>query len=283
MYHCGLVLEGGGSRGVYTSGVLDVFMENNIEFPYVIGVSAGSCNGASFLGKCNRRQHDLIVDYFNDKRYMGFKHWLKNGEYLNYDWVFGELSYDILPLNHEQFENSGAVFGCVVVNAKTGKPEYFYPKSLRERGCPELRASCALPLFTKGCEIGGELYFDGGLVDSIPLARALEDGCEKAVVILTQFKGYVKQPVNTKFERLLGGKKYPNITKAVKERHKVYNAQLEYVHQMEKEGRALVIQPLVDLECPTLEKNTAKLESIYQLGRRQGEEMLDKVRAFINE
>ncbi|MBR3737701.1 MAG: patatin family protein [Eubacterium sp.] len=280
MFHCGLVLEGGGSRGVYTSGVLDVFIENGIEFPYVIGVSAGSCNGASFLGKCARRQHDITINYINDKRYMGWRHFISGGEYLNYDWIFGELSYDIMPLNQEEFEKSGAVYCCVVANAKTGKPEYLYPKTLRPRGCPEIRASCALPFFTKGCEIGGELYFDGGLVDSIPLERALEDGCEKAVVILTQFKDYVKQPVNPRFTKLIS-RKYPNVAAAVENRHNVYNAQLEYVHKMEEEGRALVIQPLVDLDCPTLEKNKAKLESIYQLGRTQGEEMLDKVREFI--
>ena len=280
MYKCGLVLEGGGSRGVYTSGVLDVFMENGIEFPYVIGVSAGSCNGVSFLGKNIGRQHDITINYINDERYMGLKHYLRNGEYLNYDWIFGELSYEIMPFNHDNFENSGAVFGCVAVNALTGKPEYFYPKSFREYGCPELRASCALPLFTRGVEIGGELYYDGGLVDSIPLERALDDGCEKAVVILTQCKGYVKQPVNSNFGKLFM-KKFPRIVEAVENRHNVYNAQLEYVHKMEEEGRALVIQPLADLDCPTLEKSTAKLESIYQLGRSQGEEMIDKVSEFI--
>ncbi len=280
MYSCGLVLEGGGSRGVYTSGVLDVFMENGIEFPYVIGVSAGSCNGASFLGKCIRRQHDITINYINDKRYMGLSHYLKNGEFLNYDWIFGELSYDIMPLNQEEFEKSGAVYCCVVTNAKTGKPEYFYPKTLRPRGCPEIRASCALPGATKGCEIGGELYFDGGIADSIPLKRALEDGCEKAVVILTQHKGFVKQPVNPRTTKLFG-KKYPKITEAVLSRHDMYNGQLEYVRQMEKEGRAFVIQPLADLNCPTLEKDTAKLESIYRLGRTQGEQLLDKVRDFI--
>ena len=214
MYKCGLVLEGGGSRGIYTSGVLDVFMENGIEFPYVIGVSAGSCNGASFLGKCIRRQHDITINYINDKRYMGMSHFIKNGEYLNYDWIFGELSYDLMPLNHENFENSGAVYCCVVTNAKTGKAEYFYPKTLRPYGCPEIRASCALPVFTRGCEIDGELYYDGGLVDSIPLEKALDDGCEKAVVILTQCKGYVKQPVNPKFEKLLGTK-FPNINNTI--------------------------------------------------------------------
>jgi len=280
MYNCGLVLEGGGSRGIYTSGVLDAFIENGIEFPYVIGVSAGSCNAASFLGKCKRRQHDITIGYINDKRYMGMSHYLNNGEYLNYDWIFGELSYDLMPLNHEEFEKSNSVLCCVAVNAKTGKAEYFYPKTLRPRGCPELRASCALPLFTKGVEIGGETYFDGGLVDSIPLERALDDGCEKAVVILTQFKGYQKQPVNPRIEKLLG-KKYPRITQAVKNRHIIYNAQLEYVKQMEAEGRALVIQPLADLHCPTLEKNTAKLESIYLLGRSQGEQFIDKVKKFM--
>ena len=282
MYKCGLVLEGGGSRGIYTSGVLDVFMEHNIEFPYVIGVSAGSCNGVSFLGKCKRRQHDITINYINDKRYMGISHYLNNGEYLNYDWIFGELSYDIMPLNHEEFENSGAVYCCVAVNAKTGKPEYFYPKTLRPYGCPEIRASCALPLFTKGCEVNGELYYDGGLVDSIPLERALEDGCEKAVVILTQCKGYVKQPVSPKFEKFMGNK-FPNINEAVKNRHNIYNAQLEYVRQMEAEGKALVIQPLADLNCHTLEKSTAKLESIYQLGRSQGEQFVEKVKEFIKE
>lgn len=281
MYSCGLVLEGGGSRGIYTSGVLDVFMEHGIEFPYVIGVSAGSCNGVSYLGKCIGRQHDITINYINDKRYMGMSHMLKNGEYLNYDWIFGELSYELMPLNHEEFENSNAVFCCVVVNAKTGKPEYFYPKTFRPYGCPEIRASCALPLVTKGVEIGGEIFYDGGVVDSIPLEKALDDGCEKAVVILTQHKGYVKQPVSTKFE-IAFRKKYPKICEAVMNRHNVYNAQLEYVHRMEEEGRALIIQPLADLDCPTLEKDTAKLESIYQLGRMQGEQMVDKVREFIN-
>ena len=149
MYSCGLVLEGGGNRSIYTSGVLDAFIENNITFPYVIGVSAGSCNGASFLGKMLHRQHDIMLNYANDKRYMGVGNMLKNGEFLNADWIFNDLSYDIYPLNQNNFENSGAVFCCVVTNATTGKPEYLYPKSLRKRGCEEIRASCSLPGATK--------------------------------------------------------------------------------------------------------------------------------------
>lgn len=279
MYKSGLVLEGGGSRAIYTSGVLDAFVENGITFPYVIGVSAGSCNGASFLGKNIHRQHDITINYVNDKRYMSLGNMIKKGEYLNGDWIFNELSYDINPLDYEEFEKSNAVFCCVVTNAKTGNAEYLYPKSFRSRGCPEIRASCSLPGATKGYEIGGELYFDGGLVDSIPLKRAVDDGCLKTVVILTQHKGYQKKPVNDKLQKMFN--KYPMIGKAVAERHTMYNDQLKYVEEQQENGYAYVIQPKVPLDCSTLEKNTAKLESIYQLGYKTGLSVIDEVKAFL--
>lgn len=279
IYNCGLVLEGGGTRAIYTSGVLDAFMENDITFDYVIGVSAGSCNGASFLGKCKRRQRDITINYVNDKRYMGLSNMLKSGEYLNGEWIFNELTYDLSPLDQDTFENSGATFCCVVTNAKTGNAEYLYPKTLRPRGCPEIRASCSLPLATKGYEIGGEMYFDGGLVDSIPLERALNDGCKKAVVILTQDKNYIKKPMNPKLQKAF--KKYPMIGKAVVDRHIMYAAQQKYVEQMEKAGLAYVIRPNTLLNCPSLEKNTAKLEGIYQLGYAQGKKVVDEVIEYI--
>ena len=120
-YKTGLVLEGGGTRAIFTSGVLDAFMENGIEFPYVIGVSAGTCNGASFLGKAHKRQHDITINYVNDKRYMSLDSMLKHGEYLNSEWIFNDLSYDIYPLNQDEFEKSKAVFCTVVTNAKTDR------------------------------------------------------------------------------------------------------------------------------------------------------------------
>ncbi len=279
MYKCGLVLEGGGSRGIYTSGILDAFMEKGVKFPYVIGVSMGACNAVSYLGNCPRRQHDIIIDYINDKRYMSFSNIFKKGEYLDSDWLFGELSYDIAPINQDEFERSGAVFCAVVTNAKTGKPEYLYPKSLRERGCPEVRASCSLPLATKGVDIGGEIYFDGGITDSIPLEKALEDGCEKAVVIMTQHKGFQKQPYNEGVLKMI--KKYPLVRAGLQDRHNVYNAQLEYVNMIAEQGRAMIIQPPTELDCSTLEKSTAKLEAIYRLAYKQGLEIADKVKEYI--
>ena len=280
MYKSGLVLEGGGLRAIYTSGVLDAFMENDIEFPYVIGVSAGSCNGVSFLGKNIHRMRDIYIGYSSDERYMSLKSMFKNGEYLNSKWIFGELSYDMFPLNYENYESSNAVMCCVATNARTGKPEYFYPKSFRN-GCEELRASCALPVAAKPVKLGKDYYYDGGLTDSIPLKRAFEDGCEKCVVILTQDKGYVKKPMGhpRAVKRTL--RHYPLMAEEILVRHKMYNEQRKYVFEQEKLGNALVICSDVPINVPTLEKNPKKLKEIYDIGYRQGLENIDKVREFI--
>lgn len=278
MYQNGLVLEGGGSRAIYSAGVTDAFLEHGLYFPYVIGVSAGACIGASYLGKNKGRYHDIMIHYINDKRYMSAKHLLKEHEYINGEWVFGELTYDLCPLDQDAFESSGAVFCCAAVNALTGKPEYFYPKNMRT-ACPEVQASCSLPLATKGIEIGGQLYYDGGLVDSIPLARALDDGCRKAVVILTQDKHYEKKAIHPRFVKL--AKKYPKIAEAMAVRHTVYREQQDYVAAMAEKGRAYIIQPRTPLNCSTLEKSTATLEAIYRLGYRQGQEEIDNVLRFM--
>lgn len=280
MYKSGLVLEGGGLRAIYTSGVLDAFMENDIEFPYVVGVSAGSCNGVSFLGKNIHRMRDIYIGYSSDERYMSLKSMFKNGEYLNSKWIFGELSYDMFPLNYENYESSNAVMCCVATNARTGKPEYFYPKSFRN-GCEELRASCALPVAAKPVKLGKDYYYDGGLTDSIPLKRAFEDGCEKCVVILTQDKGYVKKPMGHPRAVKHTLRHYPLMAEEILVRHKMYNEQRKYVFEQEKLGNALVICSDVPISVPTLEKNPKKLKEIYDIGYRQGLENIDKVREFI--
>lgn len=279
MYSAGLVLEGGGNRAIYTSGVLDAFIEKGIEFPYVIGVSAGSCNATSFIAKNYRRQHDIVINYSNDKKYMGLGNILKGHSFLNTDWIFSELAYDILPLNQDEFDKSNTVLCAVATNGLTGKVEYFYPKSMRN-GCDELKASCSLPGITNGVEIGGTTFFDGGLVDSIPLERAFDDGCQKAVVILTQHKGYVKEPMNPKVKRIF--KKFPKVGEAAINRHIMYNKQLEFVKQCEQNGTAIVIQPTAPLNVSTLEKDVSKLEAIYQLGYKQGLDRADEIKAFLN-
>lgn len=280
MSKCALVLEGGGNRGIFTSGVLDAFIEAGITFPYVIGQSYGSCNGASFLGKNIRRQHDMIINYTNDKRYMSVNSIVKNGQYLNLDWDFGELSYELMPLNQENFEHSGATFCVVVSNAETAKAEYLYPKSLREWGCLPLKASCAMPLATNGVEIDKTRYFDGGITDSIPLKKAFDDGCDRAVVILTQDTDFVKAPIKGKRLIRRSLKKYPLLADALLNRHIMYNEQREYARAQEAAGRALIIYPERPLACSAIEKNTNKLEVIYQLGYMQGKKSAERVLAF---
>lgn len=276
----GLVLEGGGIRALYSSGVLDAFIENNIEFPYVIGVSAGSCNGVSFLGKNLHRMRDLTIGYSGDERYKSIKSMIKNGEYLNSEWIFSELSYEMFPLDYEAYEKSNATMCAVATNASTGKAEYFYPTDFRG-GCEELRASCALPLATKPVKLGDNLYYDGGIADSIPLRRAFEDGCSKCVVILTQDKNYIKKPighpkaVNSILHR------YPLIAQGVLNRHNMYNEQRKYVFEQQEAGNAVVICPDEPLNCSTLNVTEQQQKKVYSLGYKQGLDYIDTVKEFI--
>ena len=281
MYSCGLVLEGGGNRGIFTSGVLDAFMQAGIDFPYVIGVSAGSCNGVAFIAKNYRRQHDVTIKYGRDKNYMSFYSLLKNGEYMNGEFMFGDLAYNLHPLNQDNYDNSSTTFCVVATNAETGKAEYMYPDSMREFGCPILRASCSMPLATKGVEIGGVRYFDGGIADSIPIERAFDDGCEKVLVVLTQDESYVKRPLKHGAMLKNAYKEYPKLAEALLNRHNVYNAQREAVREAEENGTAFVIKPPRPLNCNSVEKNINKLEVIYQLGLQQGKKNIDAVKEFL--
>mgnify|MGYP001299868202 CR=1 FL=1 len=206
----------------------DAFIENNITFPYVIGVSAGSCNGVSFIAKNLHRMRDIMVNYAHDERYMGIKSIFKNGEYLNSKWIFGELSYEMFPLNYDEFENSKTKFCVVASNAKTGKAEYFYPTDFR-KGCEIIHASCALPMATKPVQIGKDMYYDGGICDSIPLKKAYEDGCEKCVVVLTQDRHFIKKPLGHEKAIRKALHKFPLTAEAVINRQKMYNEQRKFV------------------------------------------------------
>lgn len=280
MYNSGLVLEGGGLRATYESGVMDAFLENDISFDYVIGVSAGSCNGVSFIAKNLHRMRDISVGYANDERYMGIKSIVKNGEFLNSKWIFGELSYDMFPLDYDEFEKSNTKFCVVASNASTGKAEYFYPTDFRG-GCDVIHASCALPLASKPVKLGDNMYFDGGVCDSIPLQKAYDDGCKKCVVVLTQDRHYVKNPVGHEkmVKRVL--RNYPSIAQAVLNRHNMYNAQRKFIFDEEKAGRAFVICPRSPLDFRTLDSEPMKIQHIYNLGYQQGLAKIDEVKDFL--
>ncbi len=280
MFSSGLVLEGGGLRATYESGVLDAFMENDITFPYVIGVSAGSCNGVSYIAKNIHRMRDICIGYANDERYMGVKSIFKNGEFLNSKWIFGELSYKMFPLNYDEFEKSKTKFCVVATNAKTGKAEYFYPTDFRKE-CKIIHASCALPLVSKPVQIGKDMYFDGGVCDSIPLKKAYEDGCEKCVVILTQDRYFEKKPIGHDKATMKVLHKYPMVAQAVLKRHEMYNAQRKLVFDEEKRGNVFVIAPRSPLDFHTFDSEPMKIQHIYNLGYEQGLAKIDEVKEFL--
>lgn len=186
----------------------------------------------------------------------------------------------MFPLNYDIYEKSGAVMCSVATNALTGKPEYFYPKSFRN-GCPELHASCAMPVVTKAVKIGDNYYYDGGLTDSIPLKKAIDDGCEKCVVILTQDRDFVKQPMGHDKAINKALKKYPLVAEALANRHTMYNNQREFVFEQEKSGNALVICPPEPLHCSTLNITEQRQKELYKMGYEQGINSISKIKEFI--
>lgn len=279
----GLVLEGGGMRGSYTSGVLDALMDNNISFPYVIGVSAGASNGANFVAKQRRRNKKVFVDHVESKDYSGIKHWIKNKSYFNMDFLYDDLPNKIVPFDYHTFEKSKTIFKACCTQCKTGKPVYFEKKDYDVKYYMEviLRASSSLPIISQPVEINGELYFDGGITDSIPIKKSIEDGNTHNVIILTRNKGYKKTEqrlgIITKFKL----KKYPKLYKAIKERHIMYNNVLNLIDKLEKKGKVFVFRPIKELKVDRLEKNISKLEELYEQGYNEATSQMDKLKNWI--
>ena len=269
----GLVLEGGGMRGAYTSGVLDAFMDENIKFPYVIGVSAGANNGANFVAEQRERNKKVFVDYVGHKDYSGFKHLLMEESYFNMDFLFDTLPNKLVPFDYETFLESPTTFKVCVTNSETGQPVYIEKSESKRNGKrfmnKVLRASSSLPIISPPVEINGKLYFDGGIADSIPLDKSIEDGNQYNVVILTRNEGY------SKTEQILGFyskhylKKYPNVLHSIETRHIRYNIALEKVRDLEKEGFVYAFRPIDEITVDRLEKDIDKLNQLYEQGYKE--------------
>lgn len=272
----GLILEGGGMRGAYTSGVLKAFMDENIEFPYIIGVSAGANNGSNFISQQKERNREVFVDYVGDKNFSGFKHWLKDDSYFNMDFLFNTLPNKLVPFNYETFFNSPVTFKVCVTNAKTGQAEYFSKDDFNNKKFVNqvLKASSSLPIISKPVRIKEELYFDGGITDSIPLDKSIEDGNKYNVVILTRNKEYRKkgQVLGLYSKHYL--RKYPKILDALERRHIKYNIDLEKIEDLEKEGFVYVFRPIDEIVVGRLEKDPDRLKGLYNQGYYQAKEQM---------
>lgn len=280
MNKIGLILEGGGMRGIYTAGVLDFFIEKNIEVNITIGVSAGSCHASSYLSKQYKRAYNATVDYINDKRYLSFSNLIKTGSIFGMDFMFNKIPNELNIYDYDTFSKSKSKFVVVATNCETGSPEYFELKDLKKE-IIYMQASCSIPMFANIVEIDDFKLVDGGVSDSIPIEYALNQGYKKNIVVLTRDITYKKNKqkflsiVNRKY------KKYPNLIKAIENRHLNYNKSLNLVNQLEKDGDVLVIRPKKPVNVSQIEKNAKKLTSLYEEGYDDAKELYDKILDFI--
>ena len=261
----GLVLEGGGMRGVFTCGVLDYLMDHKISFPYTIGVSAGACNGLSYMSHQRGRGKYSNIDLLAKYKYIGIRPLLKRRGLIDQPLLFHRFPDRILPYNYKAYAENPNRFEMVTTDCLTGRPCYYEEKFDEKRIINIVKASSSLPYACPIIEVEGRPMLDGGIVDSIPLLRAYDQGCEKCVVVLTRNRGYRKS-VKKVFVPNFIYKEYPRLRVALRNRNKLYNEQLELVERLEDEGKIIVIRPEKPILVGRMETNTKKLTDLYQQG-----------------
>ncbi|MGO1922802.1 MAG: patatin-like phospholipase family protein [Jeotgalicoccus sp.] len=280
MNDTGLILEGGGMRGLYTAGVLEYFAQEDIQFPYIIGVSAGACMAASFLSEQQGRNRTVSIDFVNDKRYLSFSNFIRKGELFGMDFIFDEIPNTIVPLDVNKIISGPDEFVIVTTNCQTGEPMYFYKKDYDEQTLGKLlRASSSIPFFADAVEHKGTYMLDGGIVDPLPIIKAESDGFSKNVVVLTQPRGYYKK--QSRMSTIINYKKYPKVDERIKIRYKHYNDRLDYIFRQEKKGNVVVIAPSEDPGVGRTTRNTEKLEKLYELGFNDAKEQYEAVKSLV--
>ena len=278
-----IVLEGGGLRGAFTSGVLEYLLEKEINFDRVVGVSAGACVGASYLSKQKGRNRKVNVEYPSDKRYMGFRHLFTTGSYFNMKFVFGELPGKLVPFDEGAFFENPSEFDVVTTSLITGDSVVFSKREIAKIGIDKvLIASSSIPLLSQPTAIGDQLFFDGGVSDSIPVKYALGKH-EKAVVVLTQPRGYRKgKPGNTLLLKLVF-RKHPGFLQTLLRRNEVYDAMLDFCGQMEREGKLFIIAPSPEFSIGRTEKSIEKRMALYNHGYTFIGKEFENLQLFLNE
>lgn len=274
------VLEGGAMRGLYSAGVLDVFMQNGISTDAIYGVSAGALFGINFKSKQIGRAIRYNVKYAHEKNYMGLYSLITTGDIMNKEFCFNKLVNELDRFDFETFDKSPIEFFAVVTNVETGEAEYIKIDNARE-GLEALRASGSMPFVSKCVEIDGSKYLDGAISDPIPLQKALDEGYEKIVVVLTRPEGYRKHKERMPYKLIYG--KHPNFVKTALKQFEKYNKTLDLIKKYEEEGRIVVLRPSKKLKIARVEKDIEKLNAIYKLGVDDSTLNLEKIRKYLDE
>ncbi|MGM0369570.1 MAG: patatin-like phospholipase family protein [Bacillota bacterium] len=278
MEQVGLVLEGGGMRGLYTAGVLDFLIEKDLYFPYVIGVSAGACHASSYLSKQFGRNKTVNIDYVNDKRYLSYKNLLTGQGLFGMDFIFEEIPKQLEPFDFDTFFSQPGKYVVGTTDCQTGQALYFDRSDCENKDdmLQIVRASSSLPFISPIVEFKDYQLLDGGVVDPIPIEKSLADGNQKNVVILTRSPGYRKDKFKFEWLAKLVYRDHPAIVDALLERHRVYNQTLELIKELEAAGDVFLIQPDNSLDVNRIERDQDKLTNLYHQGyQRMKDEYTD--------
>ena len=271
----GLVLEGGGMRGVFTSGVLDAFMKHDHDFRYVVAVSAGACNGLSYFSRQKRRARISNIDFLSRYNYISVRHLVKQHSILDSKLLYEDFPNTLLPFDYDTFFSNPGTFEMVTTNCLTGRACYLSERSDRQRLLDIARASSSLPYVSPIVHVDGIPMLDGGLADSIPVMRAIEQGHPNNVLVLTRIYGYRSTEHDLKIPRFIY-KNYPRLRVLLSNRCKAYDRQLEMVEEMERAGQVVCIRPERPMEVGRMEKDLAKLERLYEEGFELGERFCEQ-------
>lgn len=271
-----LILEGGGLRGVFTCGVLDSFMDRGVEFPFVVGVSAGACNGLSYISHQRGRAKYSNIDLLDKYNYIGWKYLFTQGNIMDFDLLFNKFPQEIIPYNYPAYFANPAKMVMVTTNCITGEANYLEEYSSSERIMKIVTASSSMPFVSKIVNVDGIPMLDGGITDSIPIKFAESKGYNNNIVVLTRNKGYRKTQSKTSLLSKLFYPKYPNLQKSIQRRNIIYNSTLDYIERMEERGDLRVIRPQKTLQVDRIERDTTKLTALYDEGYQLASDILFK-------
>lgn len=282
MYQAGLVLEGGGMKGVYTAGVLDLFLDKGLEFSSVYGVSAGACNMCSYISKQRGRALDVNIDYLDSKRYCSVESMLLSGDLFNVNTCYNLIPNYLNPIDKETFAQYKGKAYCVVTNLRTGRPEYLRMRDA-VKDIDKVRASSSLPLVSRTVTIGGKPYLDGGLSDSIPIQKSIRDGNRKNIIVMTKEIGYRRKPIDSGQLALIKLRyaKYPKVAEIMAQRHIVYNECLDYIERLEKSGEVFVIRPQHPNDVRRIERDKARMKALYDQGYQEAESFYEDMMRYL--
>ena len=276
----GLVLEGGAMRGMFTAGVLDVFMENGVSFPAMVGVSAGAAFGCNYKSRQIGRVIRYNTRFCRDKRYCSIHSLITTGDLFGADFCYREIPEELDPFDNDAFDENPMAFYVVATNVYTGEPVYQRLDKVDENCYLWMRASASMPMVSTPVQVDGYTLLDGGMSDSIPLRFMQKLGYEKNVVVLTRLRSYCKKPSNRALFRV-ALRKYPAMIDVMSRRHEMYAFEQRLVFESEKRGSTLVLCPDTPLDVGRVEHDPEKLRSAYDEGRRIALRELDRVKAFL--